>query len=223
MEFVAGLLGQQTFSETEIVFDDLKPTPANQAAFDEFFGSRVVVRVRASDAAATDFDKTGVVVWPASVRLARLLLEEWTYVIKSARVLEVGCGAGVAGLVAAKAATYVLSTDGEPEVVEMASQLTEKPPNLEFRRLVWGEDSPGLFDVVLGADVCHWPAAVPGLVKTVSESLTNEVRHCCRHDTGSMHHHRHRQRRKPSKIRAGQLRGGRSSRRESEQELLGRG
>jgi len=139
-------------------------------------------------AASTDHDLTGQIVWPAA-RLLSLYLVLNPDTCRSRSVLELGAGAGLAGLVAAKLSadpSRVTLTDNNLLVLELLqrnvdvnfSDETVKP---HCCKLCWGDESLdefsdkyGSYDLILGADVVFWPQAVPLLFQTVHQLLAKQ-------------------------------------------------
>ena len=132
-------------------------------------------------AASTDFDLTGQVVWPAAVFLAEYISDH-PGLVHEKTCLEVGSGAGVLGLFASTLARKVVLTDGQDVVMDLLRS------NLQFAKgavagckLDWTDPDPvstlvsaGLesqFEVILGADVVHWPTLLLPLVTTVDRLL----------------------------------------------------
>ncbi|KAJ8607117.1 hypothetical protein CTAYLR_009150 [Chrysophaeum taylorii] len=124
------------------------------------------------EAACTDHDLTGQVVWPVSVALARFATT------LRGRIVEVGAGCGLPGLAAARSGeTTVALTDGSDVVLDLLRQSVARfGSRAKVFKLVWGdrgsvEDFLSEFgepvDVVIGADVVAWPTAVEPLLQTV--------------------------------------------------------
>ena len=145
----------------------------------------VAQRVRCSMAASTDHDLTGQVVWPVSVLLGWFVARERER-FRGARVLEVGAGCGVAGLIAAAVGADATLTDGSDTVCRLLARAGDLgvPGGgaISSAKLVWG-DRPSLealggrpYDFVLGADVVQWPALVAPLLQTVRAALAGAAR-----------------------------------------------
>jgi predicted nicotinamide N-methyase len=100
-------------------------------------------------------------LWPSSIELARHCLEECSLCGK--RVLEIGCGLGLAGVAAASAGAHVVFTDYEPDALEAArfNAIKNLPQDtvdsrIEFRLLDWRSDEEvGPVDMIIGADVVY--------------------------------------------------------------------
>lgn len=98
-------------------------------------------------------------LWTSSVELARWCLESGQLAGK--RVLELGCGLGLAGIAAARSGASVMLTDYEPDALLFAryNALRNVPllaPQMEFRLMDWrspGELQP--FDIILASDIAY--------------------------------------------------------------------
>ncbi|XP_019616970.1 PREDICTED: protein N-lysine methyltransferase METTL21A-like [Branchiostoma belcheri] len=128
----------------------------------------------------------GEAVWPSAKILSRYLLDN-PDLVRDVSVLELGCGPGLTGLVAAKLSrqpSRVLLTDNCQLVLEelVPRSIQHNFPHTEDRPecvyLHWGADLPrfqqkyGSFDVILGADVIYWTEYVEPLLQTVSQLLS---------------------------------------------------
>jgi SAM-dependent methyltransferase len=128
---------------------------------------------------------TGMAVWNASLLLSRLLQElhraaaatSWS----SLRIVELGCGTGLASLTAAAlGAKQVLATDGNPTVVALAREnilANDLQTVVQGERLPWGlldamdyADEP--FDLVLGSDLTYQSQNWPALAQTMATLVT---------------------------------------------------
>lgn len=106
------------------------------------------------------------VLWRSGVALAAELAGEQ---LAGTQVVELGCGLGVPGLVAARAGAAVLATDDDPDALDLvernarANGLTVATARLEWSA---GDElvARGPFDLVLAADVLYEQASVPLLL-----------------------------------------------------------
>jgi predicted nicotinamide N-methyase len=110
------------------------------------------------------------VAWPAGLALARYL---GSLPLLAVEVLELGAGAGIAGLGAAAAGARVLTTDNEPAAVRLAA-LNGRRNELPMR--VVGADWRAWplsrrFPLVIGSEVTYEPAAYPALLSTLEETV----------------------------------------------------
>ena len=172
-------------------------------------GRQVTIRVRTEDdliedgdsAAAVQSDEvhndskpdlggwTGGTVWEASQALARVLIahpaEFWR---RNRRVVELGCGCGLCGLVsAALGAQEVVLTDQVLFVAQYNLQHAGLPPAAQERvrveKLKWGveEDAAAIgppFDLLLGGDIMYFPGHYKVLADTIIR-LTAEGSEVC--------------------------------------------
>ena len=102
------------------------------------------------------------VVWRSGVALAR---EVAGSPLAGVRVVELGCGLGLASLAAARAGAAVLATDGSAEALALVERSAhENALGVETARLSWeaADDlvARGPYDLVLAADVLYEQASV---------------------------------------------------------------
>ncbi len=113
-------------------------------------------------------------IWASSVALARWCLA--TPLLGGKKVLELGCGVGLAGIAAVRAGAAVLCTDYEEDALLFArynalQNLGEAKPRfllLDWRRPVITEK----FDIVLGADILYERRHFIPLLEAFSVLLT---------------------------------------------------
>ena len=98
-------------------------------------------------------------IWPAAVAIARLL--ERSPEVRDVRVLDLGCGIGVPGVVAARRGARVQFADREPDALRFATwnaranQCAGAPDPVGLR-IDWARDIvPGAFDLILLSDVTY--------------------------------------------------------------------
>lgn len=133
-------------------------------------GGAVAQKRRRVAAAGTDVDYTGDMVWPTGIVFCRYLCEHKA-LLEGRRVLDLGAGTGLVGLVVAKLGAHVTLVD-VPRVVpllaanasaEVSAPAGGRTYDVEVRPLWWG-DAPaterlvaerGPFDVVLCCEVVY--------------------------------------------------------------------
>jgi ETFB lysine methyltransferase len=96
------------------------------------------------------------IVWPSSLILATHMLD---YDIAGKRVLEVGCGIGLASLVLNQREANITATDYHPEAEAFLNynRQLNHGPHIDFKRTGWADPVTdlGLFDLVIGSDVLY--------------------------------------------------------------------
>lgn len=95
-------------------------------------------------------------LWPSGQRLAEAMAD---LDVANARVLELGCGIGLASLVLQRRGATVVATDIHPlaETFLAYNAALNGLPALHYRRLDWTRQRPdlGRFDVVIASDVLY--------------------------------------------------------------------
>jgi SAM-dependent methyltransferase len=148
----------------------------------------IVQKLRASAAAATDFDLTGQIVWlVAHLTSYYLSAPHVREELKGKDVLELGCGAGIAGLTASKWCKQAVLSDNEPEVIKLMEQNLEYGGEGCITRAVdlsWGDregearlaaiSGVQRWPIIVGADVVYWSHAVPLLFDSVKQLLADD-------------------------------------------------
>lgn len=123
----------------------------------------------------------GLHVWPSAIALAAYVWARGT-AMANIRVLELGAGVGLPGLLAAKLGAYVTLSDAcdQTQVLEnltRACQLNNVSCNVVG--LTWGAESDILdseFDLILGADVLYDSDSFEDLFATVAVLLRRNKR-----------------------------------------------
>ncbi|OQR90271.1 methyltransferase-like protein 23-like [Achlya hypogyna] len=136
---------------------------------------QVVVREELGLSATVDSAiDLGWYVWPSAVTLATFLSKQPQLVI-SKRVLELGAGTALPGLLAAKlGATHVLLTDKNPDDLTVAQQGIAlnhlNPARITTATLTWGTTVSlgATVDVVLAADCFYDPKDFEDVVATLA-------------------------------------------------------
>lgn len=98
-------------------------------------------------------------LWPAAIALGEHLPQS-NLIQPGTRVTEIGCGLGLAGIIAGKLGAKVTLTDYLPEAMAFAKRnwaLNFTPENqADFELMDWREPNPALAaDLVLASDVCY--------------------------------------------------------------------
>lgn len=108
-------------------------------------------------------------VWPSAQKLADLMQ---TWELRGKRVLEVGCGLGLASLVIHRREGNITASDYHPltEIFLKANLLLNKLPPLPYETGNWGRVNKGLgmFDLLIASDVLYersHPAQLSGFIQ----------------------------------------------------------
>ncbi|XP_078585747.1 uncharacterized protein LOC144867567 [Branchiostoma floridae x Branchiostoma japonicum] len=153
------------------------------------FGEKVKVVGRVIDGLKDDLNvqQTGFVVWPAAMILSQHLVSH-RELVREGRVLEVGAGVGLPGLVAAALSedpSGVVMTDYVEDAVDLmdmniAETFGEDNNRPQAAIMDWDDDPSvlqehhGTFDVIIGSDVVYWPVLIEPLIRTVKALLSNK-------------------------------------------------
>jgi len=159
-------------------------------------GKHPVTVFESADAVDQEFGTTGLSTWTASI-----VLNDWivlnSHLFKDKRILELGCGIGLTGLVTileCEPTSYVF-TDYHDKVIsrcqehvdlnlQHASDLDLKTKT-ETKCLDWAQFDPANdeyawlddpFDVVIGSDIIYHPSIIPPLVNVLKHALTAKRR-----------------------------------------------
>lgn len=120
------------------------------------------------------------VVWPAGEILARLMT---SYDIDSRRILEMGCGIGLASLVLNERMADISATDIHPragDFLQHNSQLNNQR-HIPFFRTGWEDrqlESLGIFDLLIGSDLLYeqiHPRALSMFIKMYSKPRSEVI------------------------------------------------
>lgn len=96
------------------------------------------------------------VLWPSSQVLANYMLD---YDIAGKRILEVGCGIGLASILLNQRNADITATDYHPQVEYFLDRntLLNNNKNITFERADWADTHSelGLFDLIIGSDLLY--------------------------------------------------------------------
>ena len=117
------------------------------------------------------------VIWPSGQVLAHLMLN---YSIEGKRVLEVGCGIGLASLVLNNRSADITATDHHPEAEGLLIYNTglNSGRAIPFVRTGWANltnDQLGKFDLIIGSDLLYESEHVDLLSTFINR---HSLRHC---------------------------------------------
>ena len=107
----------------------------------------------------------GLALWPASIALAHELVSRAAE-LRGGRVLELGAGTGLAGIVAATYGASVVQTDRLEEALASGRMNAERNGvrSIEHRLADWTEwTDTERYDLILGGDVIYAPRLQPFL------------------------------------------------------------
>jgi len=111
---------------------------------------------------------TGFRTWEASFLLSEWILAQGD--IKGKRILELGSGTGLVGIIAAKLGAKVTMTDGSEAVIErLQDNAGRNGLAIETKALWWGEDDQLLnreWDLIVGADITYDEEVCGSLAQT---------------------------------------------------------
>jgi len=110
------------------------------------------------------------IIWPSSKVLAHLMSE---YPIDGVRILEVGCGIGLASLILNHRLADITCTDYHPEVngfLQENSRLNNGP-EIPFTRTTWSDKltTLGRFDLIIGSDLLYERSHAADLSKFIDQ------------------------------------------------------
>lgn len=113
----------------------------------------------------------GIVLWPAAIALAHEIASRG---LAGKRVLELGAGTGLPGIVAASLGARVVQTDRQELALHMCKKNAERNgvTSIEHRVADWTAwDDRERYDVILGADVLYADALHPHLRRIFETNL----------------------------------------------------
>lgn len=102
----------------------------------------------------------GVALWPAALALAHEVLARADSV-RGARILELGAGTGLPGIVAATLGARVVQTDRNELVLSVCQRNGARngAPPIDYRLVDWAEwDDDERYDWIIGADILYGAA-----------------------------------------------------------------
>jgi methyltransferase-like protein 23 len=105
----------------------------------------------------------GIVLWPAAIALAHAIA---AYEVAGKRVLELGAGTGLPGIVAASLGARVVQTDRQQLVLHVCKQNAERNgvTSIEHRIADWTAwEDEGRYDLIIGSDILYAEALHPHL------------------------------------------------------------
>ena len=113
----------------------------------------------------------GVVLWPAALAMAHAVVGR---PLAGTRVLELGAGTGLPGIVAASLGARVVQTDRQRLVLHVCERNAARNgvATIEHRIADWTAwTDADLYDVIIGSDVLYAPALHPDLRRIFERNL----------------------------------------------------
>eukprot|EP00033_Pygsuia_biforma_P005138 GCRY01005642.1.p1 GENE.GCRY01005642.1~~GCRY01005642.1.p1 ORF type:complete len:232 (-),score=30.30 GCRY01005642.1:34-729(-) len=149
----------------------------------ETFSDDTSVNYLVSEAKCTDHDLTGQILWPACHVLCEFMAENRP-LFQNQKIIELGSGVGLTGLLAAHYASEMLLTDGVDLVVDLLRRnidLNEQIKNkCQAFELEWGSENAKTFqsahgevDCIIAADVVYDAGVCDALFQTIDVLLSH--------------------------------------------------
>ncbi len=113
----------------------------------------------------------GLVLWPAAIALAHELGQRS---VRGLRVLELGAGTGLPGLVAASLGASVVQTERQPAALHVCKENAQRNGKaaIEHRSADWATwDDPTRYDLILGSDILYSEEMHPHLRRIFDANL----------------------------------------------------
>lgn len=113
----------------------------------------------------------GAMLWPASIALAQEVLAKASG-LPGQRVLELGAGTGIPGIVAATLGAHVLQIDRSPIAVHLCERNRDRnrAKSVEVRCVQWDEfQTDQQFDLIVGSDVLY-AATMHGRLRAICDA-----------------------------------------------------
>lgn len=120
----------------------------------------------------------GIALWPAAIALAHEVASR-TEVFHGKKVLELGAGTGLPGIVAASLGGEVVQTDRHEVAMAVCARNGERNglANIEYRLADWADwNDPGRYDWILGSDILYGQAMHLHLRRIFESNLAPEGR-----------------------------------------------
>ena len=115
----------------------------------------------------------GVALWPAAIALAHDVAAR-ADAMRGARVLELGAGTGLPGIVADSLGARVVQTDRQPLALYVCRRNGERngAASIEVREADWTAwDDPARYDWIVGADILYAERLHPSLRRILETNL----------------------------------------------------
>ncbi|XP_075997337.1 EEF1A lysine methyltransferase 3-like [Genypterus blacodes] len=166
--------------------DEDCPFPANDDLFDDTFAVHDVYKFMGEELKICQLfgANLGVAapVWEAALHLCGYL-EEQQVCLRGKRVIELGAGTGLVGILAARVGAFVTLTDLPLALPQLESNVSDNSPSCGWPAappivlpLSWGVDHlrfPSDWDLVLCTDIVYLPETYPLLLETLTHLCKN--------------------------------------------------
>lgn len=113
----------------------------------------------------------GIVLWPAAIALAHEILGR---ALDGVRILELGAGTGLPGIVAASLGARVVQTDRQSAALHVCRQnaARNEVTTIEHRTADWTAwDDTALYDMIIGSDILYAEPLHPHLRRIFDANL----------------------------------------------------
>ncbi|KAF8631165.1 hypothetical protein AX15_002504 [Amanita polypyramis BW_CC] len=127
----------------------------------------------------------GGIAWPAGQILSNYIVKRGSEFLQNKKVLELGSGTGLVGLVAGKLNARVWITDQAPllNIMRKNVEMNHLESSVTVAEVNWGTDLPPDIphpDIILAADCVYFEPAFPLLVQTLADlaDQTTEILFC---------------------------------------------
>lgn len=115
-------------------------------------------------------------VWPTAQVLVKRVIPE---IRAGRRILEIGCGIGLASIVLHRLGADITASDYHPQVLpylERNLRQNELSP-IKFQTGNWETDNPALgkFDLIIGSDILYQPAHIDDVSQFISRHSSPDV------------------------------------------------
>lgn len=115
-------------------------------------------------------------IWPSEVALSEYLIREFfPQKLKEKKILEIGCGVGLAGVVAAKLGAKVTFSDMVPVTLEGVKETCQLNHITNFSTCILDWFDSGnhkqFYDIVMGSEVFYDDKYLPGISKVLTQVL----------------------------------------------------
>ncbi len=118
-------------------------------------------------------------IWPSSVALSEHLIQQYfPSALTGLRVLEIGCGTGLPGVVAAQLGAFTIFSDMVPITLEAVKEtcLLNSITHFSTCTLDWSEtiELKDCYDIVLGSEVFYDEEILPHIARLLEQVLAPE-------------------------------------------------